>query len=59
MDDTTRQNTPPLYSGKSNSDPKAPAFKIGLLKDKLGTAPDFLEPMPADELAAWQGLDQR
>jgi prevent-host-death family protein len=31
------------------------SFKIGILKDKLGQAPDFLEPMDADELDRWQG----
>lgn len=59
MDDTTQADTPPLYGSKTNSDPKAPTFKIGILKDKLGTAPDFLEPLSADELAAWEGPEQR
>ncbi len=59
MDNTTHQNTPRLRSGKTNSDPKAPTFKIGLLKDKLGATPDFLEPMHDDELTAWEGLKQR
>ena len=30
-------------------------FKIGLLKDQLGQAPDFFEPMPDDELDLWEG----
>jgi prevent-host-death family protein len=31
-------------------------FKIGLLREQVtGPAPDFLEPMPDDELAAWEG----
>ena len=30
-------------------------FKVGILKDKLGTAPDFLEPMDAEELDRWEG----
>lgn len=30
-------------------------FKIGILKDKLGQTPDFLEPMDADELERWEG----
>jgi len=57
MDNTTHQNTPPLCSGKANSDPKAPTFKIGLLKDKLGTAPDFREPTDLEELKRWEAED--
>jgi prevent-host-death family protein len=31
-------------------------FVIGLLKGKLaGSGPDFFAPMPADELALWEG----
>jgi len=30
-------------------------FKMGLLKGKVGAPPDFLEPMDADELEAWEG----
>ncbi len=30
-------------------------FKVGILKDKLGQAPDFLEPMDAEELDRWEG----
>lgn len=31
-------------------------LKVGLLKGKLkGAGPDFFEPMPADELALWEG----
>lgn len=29
-------------------------FKVGILKDKLGQPPDFLEPMDADELDRWE-----
>ena len=32
-------------------------FKIGILKDKVGDAPDFLEPMVADELDRWEGRE--
>ena len=33
-------------------------FKIGILKGKLkGPGPDFFEPMPADELALWEGAN--
>ena len=31
------------------------AFRIGLLKGKLGTAPDFLEPMAQGDLDLWEG----
>ena len=31
------------------------SFKIGLLAGKLGTVPDFFEPMDADELDLWEG----
>jgi prevent-host-death family protein len=30
-------------------------FKIGMLKGKLRTGPDFLEPMPEADLDLWQG----
>lgn len=30
-------------------------FQVGLLKGKLGAAPDFLEPMEAADLALWEG----
>lgn len=30
-------------------------FQIGILKDQLGTGPDFFEPMDEDELALWEG----
>jgi antitoxin (DNA-binding transcriptional repressor) of toxin-antitoxin stability system len=29
-------------------------FKLGMLGHTLGKAPDFLEPMPEDELADWE-----
>lgn len=32
-------------------------FKLGILDGKLGTPPDFLEPMPAKDLADWEGRD--
>jgi len=33
-------------------------FAIGILKGKLkGSGPNFFEPMPADELALWEGAD--
>jgi antitoxin (DNA-binding transcriptional repressor) of toxin-antitoxin stability system len=32
-------------------------FKIGVLKEKLGAGPDFFAPMPADELALWEGAE--
>ena len=36
--------------------PVAPGgFKIGLLRDKLGAVPDFLEPMAAGDLDLWEG----
>jgi prevent-host-death family protein len=31
------------------------AFKIGLLKGKLGTGPDFFEPTEESELDLWEG----
>lgn len=31
------------------------AFKIGLLKGKLGTGPDFFEPMGESDLGLWEG----
>ncbi|BAI76782.1 hypothetical protein AZL_f00220 (plasmid) [Azospirillum sp. B510] len=31
------------------------AFTIGLLKDKLGSGPDFFEPMSDKELDGWEG----
>ncbi|MBE7209508.1 MAG: type II toxin-antitoxin system prevent-host-death family antitoxin [Gluconacetobacter diazotrophicus] len=34
-------------------------FRIGLLAGRLGTAPDFLEPLADDELALWEGGSQR
>ena len=30
-------------------------FRIGMLADQLGTAPDFLTPMDDDELDLWEG----
>ena len=30
-------------------------FKLGLLTGKVGTTPDFLEPLDVDELDAWEG----
>ncbi len=33
----------------------AQPFKIGLLEGQLGRGPDFLEPMPDDELDLWEG----
>ena len=30
-------------------------FTIGLLKDKVGTSPDFFEPMDESELDLWEG----
>jgi prevent-host-death family protein len=30
-------------------------FTIGLLKDKLGSGPDFFEPMDDADLDAWEG----
>lgn len=32
-------------------------FEIGIWKEKLGSGPDFLEPMSGDELAGWEGAD--
>ena len=34
---------------------KAGQFKRGLLKGKIGTVPDFLEPMDEDDLKLWEG----
>lgn len=31
------------------------AFKVGLIKGKLGTGPDFFEPMEEDDLDLWEG----
>jgi hypothetical protein len=36
---------------------KTSAFKVGLLDGKLGQGPNFFEPLPEDELAAWEGLE--
>ncbi len=30
-------------------------FKIGILQGELGDAPNFLEPLDAEELALWEG----
>ncbi|MDG5494910.1 hypothetical protein [Niveispirillum sp. BGYR6] len=30
-------------------------FKIGILQGELGDAPNFLEPLEAEELALWEG----
>ena len=30
-------------------------FRLGVLKGKVGTPPDFLEPMSEEELRAWEG----
>lgn len=30
------------------------AFQIGLLKGKLGTSPDFLEPLEKNDLDLWE-----
>ncbi|MFX0547383.1 type II toxin-antitoxin system Phd/YefM family antitoxin [Roseovarius sp. S1116L3] len=30
------------------------SFRLGTLKDKIRTSPDFLEPMTEDELASWE-----
>lgn len=30
-------------------------FKIGVLKGKLGSGPDFFEPMAASDLDLWEG----
>lgn len=32
-------------------------FRFGVLKDKVQSAPDFLEPMPAEDLEAWEGAE--
>lgn len=31
------------------------AFKVGLLKGKLGNGPDFFEPMEESDLGLWEG----
>lgn len=31
------------------------AFKLGVLKDRLGSGPDFLEPMPQADIEEWEG----
>ena len=31
------------------------SFKFGMLKEKLGTTPDFIAPMSDDDLDAWEG----
>ena len=31
------------------------AFKVGLLKGKLGTGPDFFDPMEKGDLDLWEG----
>jgi antitoxin (DNA-binding transcriptional repressor) of toxin-antitoxin stability system len=36
----------PLHAGR---------FRFGLLEGKLGAGPDFFEPLPDNELAAWEG----
>ena len=30
-------------------------FRLGILDGQLGTPPDFLEPLPDDELDLWEG----
>lgn len=30
-------------------------FRLGLLEGKVGTVPDFFEPLPPDELDLWEG----
>ncbi len=30
-------------------------FRLGTLQGKLGTPPDFLEPMSEEDLSAWEG----
>jgi prevent-host-death family protein len=32
-------------------------FRFGLLAGKVGTPPDFLAPMPADDLDLWEGAE--
>lgn len=34
---------------------KLKPFRFGLLKGKVDTVPDFLEPMSEEDLAAWEG----
>lgn len=34
---------------------KQKPFKFGLLKGKVDTVPNFLEPMSEEDLAAWEG----
>jgi prevent-host-death family protein len=36
---------------------KKSGFKFGGLAHLAGTVPDFLEPMPEDELRLWEGGD--
>jgi antitoxin (DNA-binding transcriptional repressor) of toxin-antitoxin stability system len=43
--DTPVMKLTPLRSGR---------FKIGMLEGKLGTGPNFFEPMSESELAAWE-----
>lgn len=31
------------------------SFKLGMMDGLIENIPDFLEPMPRDELAAWEG----
>ena len=30
-------------------------FRLGVMKGKLDTSPDFIEPMSGEELRAWEG----
>lgn len=30
-------------------------FRLGILAGKVGTPPDFLEPLPIEDLDAWNG----
>lgn len=32
-------------------------FRLGVLAGKVGTAPDFLEPLPEEDLDAWDGRE--
>jgi antitoxin (DNA-binding transcriptional repressor) of toxin-antitoxin stability system len=34
---------------------RASGFRLGILDGQLGTPPDFLEPLPREELDAWRG----
>ena len=36
---------------------KASKFKFGVLAGKLGLTPDFLEPLPDEDLALWEGRE--